>query len=90
MQLAAGVSGQPFHIHRLPAPVLMCAGAVGSAASMAGIPVEMNLVNARLLCVGNYYDSSKAISELSMPQSTVKQAIQDALEWYHEQGMIKI
>jgi hypothetical protein len=49
---------------------------------------DLNRINARLLSLRNYYDSSMAISELFMPQTPVKLAVQDAIEWYVQLGLL--
>lgn len=36
-----------------------------------------------------YYDASKAIRELSLPQSSVKVALKDAVDWFVSQGYVK-
>jgi dihydroflavonol-4-reductase len=41
-------------------------------------------VNARLLCLGNYYSGKKAVSALRMPQTPVEKAIEDAIAWFQE------
>lgn len=42
---------------------------------------------ARLMCEDYYYSSSKALSELNLPQTPIKVAINDALEWYKSIGL---
>ncbi|XTZ19391.1 MAG: hopanoid-associated sugar epimerase, partial [cyanobacterium endosymbiont of Rhopalodia fuxianensis] len=33
-----------------------------------------------------YYDGTKAVKELGLPQSSVKQALQDAVTWFVKHG----
>ena len=35
-----------------------------------------------------YFDSAKAIRELGLPQTPVRQALQDAVAWFEEQGYV--
>lgn len=35
-----------------------------------------------------YFDSSKAIRELGLPQTSVRQALQEAVNWFREQGYV--
>jgi len=88
--LQAAVTGYPKHIHALPDSFVWTAGMAGSAWSGLGFSTNLNWRNARLVCIGNYYNPSKAISELQMPQTPVKQAIADAVAWYESQGMLPI
>jgi len=88
LQVQASVTGFPSHIRQLPDSLVWAAGMAGSAWSGLGFSSDLNLRNARLICIGNYYDSSRAISELQMPQTPVKQAVSDAIAWYGSQGML--
>lgn len=88
LQAQAAVTGFPKHIHQLPDPLVWAAGLAGSVWSGLGFSSDLNWLNARLVCIGNYYDPSRAILELQMPQTNVKQAITDALTWYASQGML--
>ncbi len=36
-----------------------------------------------------YYDASKAVHELGLPQSPIQQALQDSVEWFIQQSYIK-
>jgi dihydroflavonol-4-reductase len=42
----------------------------------------LNLVNAGLLCLGNYYSGRRAVETLNLPQTPVEQAIEDAVRWF--------
>ena len=35
-----------------------------------------------------YYDSSKAVQELGLPQSPIRQALADAINWFQTNGDI--
>lgn len=37
-----------------------------------------------------YYDASKAVQELSLPQSSLTTALQDAVNWFVSQGYVKL
>lgn len=45
---------------------------------------SLNRVNARMLCTYNYYDASKAIEQIGLPQTPIETAIQEALDWFAE------
>ena len=36
-----------------------------------------------------YFDSSKAVKELGLPQNPIKKALEDAVSWYREKGYVK-
>lgn len=49
---------------------------------------SLNIVNARLLCLSNYYTAAKAIETLDLPQTPIKTAIEDALAWFRAHSAI--
>jgi dihydroflavonol-4-reductase len=49
---------------------------------------SLNTVNARLLCLDNYYSASKAIEALDLPQTSIDEAIKEALAWFEKNGKI--
>jgi len=53
-------------------------------------PAPLSLVNARLLCLGNYYSGKKAGEALQLPQTPIEEAIREAIGWFreHKPGMI--
>lgn len=42
-----------------------------------------------LLCAMHYYSSEKAVRELDFPQTPVKKAIADALEWFSQYDYLR-
>ncbi|NQV03775.1 MAG: NAD-dependent epimerase/dehydratase family protein, partial [Bacteroidia bacterium] len=47
-------------------------------------PAPLSLVNARLLCLGNYYSGRKAVEALELPQTPIETAIREAIAWFRE------
>jgi len=47
-----------------------------------------NYTHSRLLCIGNYYTSDKAINELNLPQTPIEYAIKDAYNWFKSNGYL--
>ncbi|MBE0648421.1 MAG: NAD-dependent epimerase/dehydratase family protein [Bacteroidales bacterium] len=45
-------------------------------------PAPLSLVNARLLCLGNYYSGKKAVEALELPQTPIETAIREAISWW--------
>lgn len=77
------VAGQRSLKIDLPAAVIRSIGLAGSLAeSVSGRPAPLNYVNARLLCLGNYYSGEKAREVLQMPRTPVEDAIGDAIRWF--------
>jgi len=74
---------------KLAPSLLRCMGTVRKLMTLSGIPSALNPVNARILCVGNYYSSTKAVNELDLPQTPVDRDIEDALDWFAHCGMVK-
>ena len=37
-----------------------------------------------------YYDSSKAIKELGLPQTPIRTTIEKAVNWFRENGYVKV
>lgn len=44
---------------------------------------------AQISLLTNYYSSIKAVEELNLPQTPVKQAVQDAFDWFRENGYLE-
>lgn len=71
----------------LPRAMVLAAGCAGSGAqSITRRPATLNRTMARLACEETYYDSSKAIDELAMPQTPVEQAIDESVRSLREYG----
>lgn len=45
-------------------------------------PVQLTYVNARMLCLRNYYTPAKAVNELGFPVVPAKEFITKTLDWY--------
>lgn len=80
----------------VPAPTLVIPrGAVAPLAALTGLanrispwplPVTADLI--RLGAQPFYFDPSKAIQELGLPQTPLRQVVQEAFAWLHEQGYL--
>jgi dihydroflavonol-4-reductase len=82
-------TGKSFCQLKLAPQLLVVIGTIGKLVARSGFKSDLNLTNAKMLCVGNYYSSAKAIKELRLPQTPVDNAIADALEWFAKIGYIK-
>jgi dihydroflavonol-4-reductase len=86
----AKVSGIPAPRIRLPhKPVLYLAKVFDLISKLTGteplIPYEGVKMAAKLM----FFDSSKAIRELGLPQTPVETALSDAVAWFRENGYVK-
>jgi len=74
---------------KIPALLIKTVGLFGTIfEKLTGKPAKLNLVNARLLCIENYYSSQKAVRELKIPQTPIDEAITDAIKWFKENGKL--
>ena len=54
-----------------------------------GKPPSVPLDGVRMSAQAMYYDASKAVTELNLPQTPVKTALQDAVNWFLERGYVE-
>jgi len=73
----------------IPSWLLVAFGAFGSFLRLLGIPFELSLNNARILCADDFYTSAKAVRELNMPQTPISVAVAEAIDWLKQHGMLK-
>lgn len=81
----AAIEGMRKKVVVLPRAVIMITGVAGSLLRLLGLRLSLSLTNARILCVGNYYDSSKAAAELGFAPRNIDRAIAEVIE-EHERG----
>jgi len=73
----------------LPVWVLLFAGGLGSLLRLAGINSKLTLLNARLLCIKNYYSGKKAVKTFGLRLRPIDTAIEEALEWFVKNEYLK-
>ncbi|BFM39565.1 hopanoid-associated sugar epimerase [Synechocystis sp. LKSZ1] len=49
------------------------------------VPIE----GVRMSAQSMYYDARRAVQELGLPQSSIDQALADAVEWFYQQGYVR-
>lgn len=75
----------------IPKPIMFLAGLVGSALNLLNFKnVSFNLTNVRLLSIENYYSGMKAQSEFDLRSTPVSISIGEALDWFRDNGKIKL
>ncbi|MTI32877.1 NAD-dependent epimerase/dehydratase family protein [Xanthovirga aplysinae] len=82
------VSGQKTKTLKLPAFILKFAGAGGSLINKLGGNSRLTYTSAQFLTIKNYYTSQKAVKELDFPQTPLKEAIKEALQWFKGIGYL--
>jgi dihydroflavonol-4-reductase len=77
----ARLSGQKPLLVSIPEFMLILPGLCGTIFRFLGIQTELSYTNARILCVNNYYDNSKAVRYLGLSCSGIDKTIRDYLSW---------
>ncbi|MFC5408603.1 NAD-dependent epimerase/dehydratase family protein [Larkinella bovis] len=81
--LVAQLSGRKKKLLPIPVSLIRAAGrlgAVGERLVRNGLPI--NRINAQLITQPNYYSGAKARWVLNLPQTPVRQSIEDAIRWF--------
>ena len=76
---------------RIPYPLALTAAHINQFISdkITKRPPFIPLGGVRMAEKFMYFDASKAVRELSLPQSSVKKALQESVRWYYEYGYVK-
>ena len=78
----AKVTGRKPLLVTIPRPLLRLGGIAGSFLRAAGINTAISPVNMKIIGIGNYYDPTKAVNELELPQTPVEKAIEETITWF--------
>ncbi|MFW6127314.1 MAG: hopanoid-associated sugar epimerase [Thermodesulfobacteriota bacterium] len=89
-QLLAEITGLPAPRVRLPYGPILALSYLDEfwATHVSGKPPRMPVAAIKMAKKFMYFDSAKAIRELSLPQTPVRQALEDAVAWFEEQGYV--
>jgi dihydroflavonol-4-reductase len=83
-------SGRPAPRFQIPYEVAWLAGAVSTGlAYITHKEPQIPLDGVRMAHEKMFYDSSKAVRDLGMPQSPIYQAIEKAVHWFHTNGYVR-
>jgi dihydroflavonol-4-reductase len=86
----ARLSGRPAPRIRIPYAVAYLAGAVSTGLSrLTRREPTIPLDGVRMAHEPMYYDASKAVRELGLPQTPIEEAIRQAIEWFRANGYIR-
>ncbi len=74
---------------RAPSVFIRSLGVFGSLSGyISGKPPKISLPMARVACDGHYYTAAKAVRELSMPRTPIRRAVEEAIQWFRDNGYI--
>jgi len=91
LELLAELSGRPAPRVRLPYYPILGLAALSEAWAtwISGRPPRIPLTAVRMARKKMFFDSSKAVRELSLPQTPVREALAEAVEWFRTHGYVK-
>ena len=90
LRVLSEITGIPAPKTQIPRWFALAAGHVNEAFSfITGIPPKVPVAGVRMAKYKMWFDPSRAIRELGMPQTPPKQALADAVEWFRANGYIK-
>ena len=88
-QMLAEISGRPAPRVKLPYGLVLGLAYVNEFwAGVSGRPPRLPLTAVRMAKKHMYFDSSKAVEELGLPQTPVMQALEEAVEWFRGHGYV--
>lgn len=89
-QMIAEITGMPAPRLRLPYWPILALSFLDEfwATSISKKPPRMPVAAVKMAKKFMYFDSAKAIRELGLPQTPVRQALKDAVDWFQERGYI--
>ena len=73
----------------IPDFLLIFLGKLGDLMRGVGIKTDLCSMNVRQLIIREYYKNTKAKVDLHQPETEIKVAIKEAIEWFKENGMIR-
>ncbi|MRR18279.1 MAG: NAD-dependent epimerase/dehydratase family protein, partial [Deltaproteobacteria bacterium] len=88
-ELQKTVCGYRQRIVCVPDRLLWAVGKAGDVLRKCGIRTQISTTNVRQICVCEYYDNSKAVSELDFAGTPIADAVRDSVAWFRETKKIK-
>jgi dihydroflavonol-4-reductase len=90
LEKLANVAGMPAPRFKIPYEIAYLAGALSTGLSYItqkepAIPLD----GVRMAHEPMYYDASKAVRELGLPQSAIETALRKAVQWFRENGYVR-
>ena len=88
--LAEITGGRPPWL-RVPYALAWCGAAcMEAAARVSGRPPAVPLTAVRMARKRMYFSAAKAVRELGLPQTDVREALSDAARWFAEHGYVRV
>ncbi len=89
-QMLAGITGLPAPKVRLPYWPILALSYLDEfwATHVSGRPPRMPMAGVKMARKFMYFDSSKAVRELGLPQTPVHQALEESVAWFQEHGYV--
>ncbi len=90
-RLAAGIIGVKAPRFKLPRPLVLASGVLGSTSiALTGRTPLLSLPMAKIACEGHYYNPSKAREELQMTSTSLELAVEESFSWLKENGYLEV
>jgi dihydroflavonol-4-reductase len=90
LQTLARMAGRPAPRLQIPYAVAWLAGAASTGLSyLTGREPAIPLDGVRMAHAPMYYDASKAVRELGLPQTLIEEAIRKAVGWFRDHGYVR-
>ena len=87
---ACQVMNKPFRLKKVPYGLILSVGFINSAAArILRRPPQLSYGIARLSNVSQYYDVTKARTDLKMPQTPIETGIEKCVEWFKSNDYCK-
>jgi dihydroflavonol-4-reductase len=88
LDVLAEITGIPAPRFRVPYGVAWTAAQVDEViAKFTGKPPKAPIAGVRMAAYKMWFDPTKAVRELGLPQTPPRQALSDAVDWFRAQGM---
>lgn len=82
------IAGYRQKLIKIPDFILIAIGKIGDGLPKIGIKTELCSANLRQLMIQEYYSNKKAQEELNLPETDIKTAINEAVNWFKKHDMI--
>jgi dihydroflavonol-4-reductase len=90
LDVLARMTGLPAPSLRLPHWIPLSAAAVATGwARVSGKPPRFSLESVRMSTHRMFFDASRAVRELGLPQTPVEEALSRAVEWFRAKGYVR-
>ncbi|OYT70897.1 MAG: dihydroflavonol 4-reductase [Chloracidobacterium sp. CP2_5A] len=88
LDLLASITGLPAPTRRLPRWLPIAVGVVDELfiSRLTGKPPTVALDSARMAARPMYYDATRAVTYLGLPQTPIETALREAVDWFREHG----